>query len=211
MDFDFEGKQNGGSLRIQRMDVSPDGESLVVIGNFLTVDGQPRAQIAKFDIGTSTATLDGWATTAFAPQCHPKFDTYMRDVDISPDGAYFIVGTTGAYRRRAGRGRLLRLDHAMGVEPAGVRSATHVARIPGGDTTWSVLSTGSVVYVGGHERWMNNPFAGDRAGEGAVVRQGIAALDPLQRPAPRLASSPRSAARGCLQVPGDGHGALLRQ
>ena len=48
----------------------------------------------------------------------------------------------------------------------------------GGDTLHSVAVTGAAVYVGGHQRWLDNPNGVDSAGLGAVPRQGIGAISP---------------------------------
>jgi hypothetical protein len=49
----------------------------------------------------------------------------------------------------------------------------------GGDSLYSVADTGSAVYVGGHQRWMDNPQGHETAGPGAVERPGIAAINPI--------------------------------
>jgi hypothetical protein len=62
------------------------------------VAGLQRDQIVILNLTTSPVSVTDWATTRYQQQCAKVFDTYMRDVDISPDGSYFVVGTTGAYR-----------------------------------------------------------------------------------------------------------------
>ncbi|WP_449063368.1 hypothetical protein [Planomonospora algeriensis] len=49
----------------------------------------------------------------------------------------------------------------------------------GGDTLYSVAVTGAAVYVGGHQRWLDNPHGRDSAGPGAVARTGIGAIHPV--------------------------------
>ncbi|HEY7606016.1 MAG TPA: hypothetical protein VID07_04450 [Actinomycetes bacterium] len=170
----FTGPRNG-TVNIDKFDITPDGSRLIAIGNWTYVAGLQRDQIVMLNLTTSPVTVTDWATTRFQQQCAKVFDTYMRDVDISPDGSYFVVGTTGAYRA----GSLC--DSASRWETG----ATGAGQLPtwvdytGGDTLYSVAITGTAVYVGGHQRWMNNSFAADRAGPGAVAREGIAALDPV--------------------------------
>ena len=58
------------------------------------------------DLTTTPATVSPWQTTLFpvydpdgtTTWCASAFSTYMRDIDIAPDGSYFVVVTTGAFR-----------------------------------------------------------------------------------------------------------------
>lgn len=162
-----------GHSGVHALDVSPDGTRLVAVGNFIKADGLPRVQIVMIDLGQRASVATHWATTRYLPQCSPNFDSYMRDVAFSPDGSYFVVAATGG--RRAGSlcdAAARWQTHAIGtsLDPVWVDNT-------GSDTLLSVAVTGSAVYVGGHQRWMNNPLSG-RAGPGAVPRPGLAALRP---------------------------------
>ena len=109
--------------------------------------------------------------------CAGVFDTFTRDVDFSPDGYYFVVSATGAFAGGAGAGTCA--TPSAGGRPTSTGNDPTWSDYTGGDTTYGVAVTGSAVYVGGHMRWENNPFQGDQAGPGAVPREGIAALDPV--------------------------------
>ena len=164
-----------GTVNIDKFDITPDGTRLIAIGNWTYVAGLQRDQIVMLNLTTSPVSVTDWATTRYQQQCAKVFDTYMRDVDISPDGSYFVVGTTGAYRA----GSLCDSAAAGRPAPAGPGQQPTWVDYTGGDTLYSVAITGTAVYVGGHLRWMNNSYAADQAGPGAVAREGIAALDPV--------------------------------
>ncbi len=168
----------GGTTNISRFDVSPDGSRLAAVGNFATVGGQPRVQLAVLDTGGDTTTVAPWATNRFDRahnSCARVFDTFMRDIDFAPDGSYFVVSTTGAFAGGVASGTMC--DTVSRWETASTGNDPTWSNYTGGDTTYGVAVTGSAVYVGGHMRWQNNPFQGDQAGPGAVPRAGIAALD----------------------------------
>ena len=169
----------GGATGIKRFDVTADGSRLAAIGNFSTVGGQPRSQLAVLDT-TGTASVASWATNRYDADhndCAGVFDTFMRDVDFSPDGSYFAVTATGAYAGGIFSGTLC--DTTTRWETNSTGNDPTWADYTGGDTTYGVAVTGAAIYTGGHMRWQNNPYQGDQAGPGAVPREGIAALDPV--------------------------------
>ncbi|MET9022271.1 PKD domain-containing protein [Actinopolymorpha sp. NPDC004070] len=179
----FAAPQNGGVLQVLKMDISPDRSTLVAIGNFTLAGGQSRSQIAMLDIGGTAASVTNWRTDFYpmvksdgTPYCSASVDSYMRDIDISPDGTYFVVTTTGAYA--GGPPKSCDTNSRFETRARGTGITPTWAEYTGGDTTYAVAVTGAAVYVGGHFRWHNNPWAGDKAGRGAVSREGIAALDP---------------------------------
>ena len=171
----------GGTTNVKRFDVSPDGSRLAAIGNFSTVGGLPRSQLAVLNTPTTgNASVSTWATNRYDAahnDCSSSFDTFTRDIDFSPDGSYFVVSATGAFAGGAAKGTMC--DTTSRWETASTGNDPTWIDYTGGDTTYGVAITGAAVYVGGHMRWQNNPFQGDQAGPGAVPREGIAALDPV--------------------------------
>ncbi|WP_347059410.1 PKD domain-containing protein [Blastococcus sp. HT6-30] len=164
------------AVGVEKIAISPDRSRLVAIGNFRTADGLPRDQVVSVQLQAGSAVVDpDWRTTRYEPACSSwSFDTYVRDVDFAPDGSYFVIVSTGGSHPGTlcdAAGRFDTASTGQAVEPRWVNET-------GGDTLFSVEVTGSAVYVGGHQRWMNNPTGRDSAGPGAVPRPGLAALDP---------------------------------
>jgi hypothetical protein len=164
-------------LKVYAMALSRD--RLAVDGAFTTLDGLSRPQLGLIDIGTSPARVAPWRTSAYAPACWSAFPSYVRGLDFSPDGKYFVVVTTGGPKHRGGTGptcdsaaRFETYSRGTNIRPTWVNHT-------GGDSLYSVAVTGAAVYVGGHQRWLNNPHGSDTAGPGAVSRPGIGAIHPV--------------------------------
>ena len=169
---------NGASAGVgtEKLTVSPDGKHLVVIGNFKKADGVVHDQIVRINLGANSATVADWNTDGYSAACkYTAFDSWVRDVQFSPDSKYFVVVTTGA----SYPGTLC--DSAARWETAATGDGQKPTwtNFSGGDTFLSVGISEKAIYVGGHFRWSNNPLARDKAGPGAVPRASIAALDPV--------------------------------
>jgi len=162
--------------RVEHFDISPDGSKLVAIGALLKSGGYDRAQIAMFDVSGPTAALTSWYTDAYKPECMKGFDTYLRQVKFSPDGSYFVVAATG---RASSPDRLCDSAARFETGGSGRHNPTWVQRT-GGDSLYAVAVTGTAVYLGGHQRFFDNPYGTDAKGPGpgAVARPGIGAVSP---------------------------------
>jgi len=169
-----------GKTNIKRFDVTPDGSRLVAVGNFGAVGGQTRAQVAAVDTSGARATVAPWATNRFnraRNDCGRKFDSFVRDIDLSPDGSHFVITTSGGFAGGAATNTMC--DTTSRWETTSNANNPTWVNYTGGDTSEGVAITGAAIYVGGHQRWQNNPSSRGRAGPGAVPREGIAALDPV--------------------------------
>ncbi|WP_432476746.1 hypothetical protein [Nocardioides sp. GXQ0305] len=163
---------------VEKFSMTPDGSRLVAIGNFRTVSGQSRVQVAMINTSGAQAALTDWSTTRFSPACHQNFPTYTLAIDFSPDGQYFVIGTGGAFFGGAATGVLCDTNTRWETNRSGPNQEPTWVNYLAGDTTNAIHATGSAVYIGGHFRWVNSAFVGDRRGPGSVDRKGMAALDP---------------------------------
>ncbi len=162
---------------VYRFAVNPAGTRLVAIGNFLA----PHPRAFMVDLGAAKATLDKWYYAGLANSCARAEDypAYLRDVDFSPSGSYFVMVSTGFLAQPGGVGRDL-CDAAARFETG----VAHPARptwinYTGGDTLHSVVVTGAAVYVQGHQRWLDNPTGQNSCTTQCVPRPGIGAINPV--------------------------------
>ncbi len=163
-----------GRTKVDDTALSPDGKTLIAIGAIQKAGGLSRAQLMMVDVSGTTAKVANWYTNFYNVNCDKVFSTYVREVDFSPKGDYFVVVTTGRLAKAN-----LPCDTASRFETAGTgaHNPTWVNHT-GGNSLFSVAVTGSAVYVGGHEQWLDNPQGNKTAGPGSVLRPGIGAINP---------------------------------
>lgn len=169
-----------GALSVDDIDLTPDGVQAIVAGNFSSIEGQPRWRLAVVDLSGQTATVSPWNTNLFSTECQlNRFPQPILGLDVSPDGSYFIVGSTGGLGH-AGCDSVVRFD----LSPIGPDVQPTWVADTGTDSVYEVAATGHAVFAGGHFRWFNNRLDGIHQRflqplPGAVDRRGLVALDPL--------------------------------
>lgn len=167
---------------VNRFEIDRAGTRLVAVGNFTSVSGNNRKRAFLANLNQRRARLASWYYAPLRKPCQARNHhkaPYVTDVDFSPDGSYFVLVSTGYIPRPGEVGET--------ICDAAARFDTDIAspdlpkwiNYTGGDTLWSVTATGAAVYVQGHNRWLDNPDGADSMGDGAVIRRGIGAIDPV--------------------------------
>jgi hypothetical protein len=166
------------SLGVEQTALTPDGNTLVIGGTFQSVNGQAISRIALIGTGGglgSLATLDNWSAPILTNPCSAEHD-YTRAIDVSPDGSYFVVATTGY--QSAGGASICDAVARFDIGALGTDVQPNWVNYAGGDSFYAVAVAGNVVYAGGHNRWVNNECGNNHVCEAnAVLVNGVAALD----------------------------------
>jgi hypothetical protein len=172
----------GTGTRIWNMQLSHVGDRLLAEGVFTSIGGIDRQQVVMFDLGQDSLTVDPWYAVELNHQCQLLNAFYARAAAWSPNDGMVYLGTTGG-RPLTGPGSKrgqprAGLCDAASAFPSLPRVVYHKwINYTGCDSYYSVVADTGVVYLGGHQRWTDNPDGCDAAGPGALVRNGIVALD----------------------------------
>ena len=148
------GVGTNGALGIQRMILSHDMRTLVVVHTGRQVDGQDRYGVAL--ISAVTNQLLPWSTRLW--QDNLQFVGGVQRAyaaDIAPDDSYFVVGSGSGGDRPPINDTVVRfpLSGGANVEPAWV--SRHF------DSVYSLAVSEQGVYTGGHFAWNESPTARD--------------------------------------------------
>ncbi|HYS35525.1 MAG TPA: hypothetical protein VEO01_07800, partial [Pseudonocardiaceae bacterium] len=160
------------TTHVYKMWLSPDGTRVALDGVFTSILGQFRRQALILDLGATSVSLDLWYAPVLTQECQVQSEQfYTKSLAWSPDSAYLYIASTGY------QGAML-CDSVAKFSSSPNPNQTRIwINKTGGDSLFSVVATSTDVYIGGHERWANNPLGSDSCGTGCVSRPGIGDID----------------------------------
>src|SRR5215472_6009187 len=179
--------------QIYNQQLSHSGTLDLVEGVFTKVGGLPRQQIFMLNLATNPATVTGWTSPefdgsegnidvpgGFPYQCFGTEPFYIRAASWSPDDQTVYIATTGLHPwNLPGSGPRSGLCDAVAAFPATQAEVTHTwINYTGCDSLYSTAADASAVYIGGHERWGDNPDECNAQGAGAFPAPGMGGVSP---------------------------------
>ena len=167
-----------GPTQVLHSAVNSTGTQMAVAGNFTSAGGATHWRVILLNLGASSATVSAWNAPILQQPCNSSgIPNYVTSLSYSGDGSWFAMAADG-YKNSSGPLTATVCDAVSRFDTSAGNKAPTWTNYTGCDSLYSVLVTPDAVYVGGHQRWLNNPNACDSAGPGAVSRPGIGAVDP---------------------------------
>jgi hypothetical protein len=177
--------------KVYNQQVSHGGTLDLVEGDFTSVGGKARQQIFMLSLGGAAATVTGWSSPewdgskgnlpgGYAYQCSVKESFYIRAAAWSPDDSTVYTAATGfePWNWSTGNPRTGLCD-SVAAFPATQAEVLHKwINYTGCDSLYSAAADTSTVYVGGHERWGDNPDGCNHQGPGALPAPGMGGFNP---------------------------------
>ncbi|HJU36102.1 MAG TPA: PASTA domain-containing protein [Gaiellaceae bacterium] len=169
-----------GPTAVHHTAVNSTETQMAIAGNFTSAGGATHWRTFLLDLGASSATVGAWNAPILQQPCdsvgHPN---YVSAMSFSQDGTWFAMVTSGY--RNLNSGFPLTQTVCGAVARFSTREVANIApawaNYTGCDSLYGVLVEPGVVYVDGHQRWLDNTGC-DVAGTGAVKRPGLGAVDP---------------------------------
>ena len=167
-----------GPTEVLHSAVSPTGRQIAVAGNFTSAGGATHWRTFLLDLGATSATVSAWNAPILQQPCRSsETPNYVTGLSYSQDGSWFAMSTDG-FKNSSGPLSATVCDAVSRFSTTAASHAPTWVNYTGCDSLGSVLVTSDAVYVGGHERWLDNAHSCDVAGTGAVDRPGIGAVSP---------------------------------
>src|SRR5215510_2343485 len=168
------------NTEVYNQQLSPDGNDVLVEGDFTSVGGVHRQQIFMLGLGASAGTVTGWNSPEFSQFCAVNRPFYIQAAAWSPDGSEVYIADTGRNPNAWNHTfPLTGLCSAVAAFPATLATVSHDwVNYTGCDSLYSVAADSSAVYVGGAERWANNANGCNHPGAGSVNAPGMGGFTP---------------------------------
>ena len=167
--------------RAHNQQLSPDGQQVLVEGVFTAVQGRPRQQIFLLHLGAHHGNVSDWTSAEFRQHCAGAHPFYIKAAAWSPDQSTVYLATTGEHPAGwDGSFPLTGLCDAAAAFPStAVGGLTpQWVNYTGCDSLYAAAADASTVYVGGHQRWANNPRGCNQPGPGAIPAPGLGGFTP---------------------------------
>jgi hypothetical protein len=174
--------------RIYNMTVSPNGSSVLMVGDFTSVGGQHHEQVFRLDLGATAATVNAWSPTELWSHCFEAEPMYAQDATWSPDGQTVYVAATGYHLAGESKTSLSSKPRTGPCDAAIAYPTTAAAfsghkwiNYTGCDSLFSVAADASTVFIGGHQRNIDNVNSCDTNSPPPPGRSqpGLGEIDPV--------------------------------